>query len=191
VKTVAVHRKRGRPSKFGRPSQLVALTLPAEVVRGLRALHPDLAWAIVALFEKRTPIANGNPHPDSELVGIGDRNSLIAISRTIFRKLPGIDIVPLTEGRAFLALEPGCGLADLETAVLDRLESAPPGTAERRGLAHLRGQLKIWRRDRALRFHTRAIIVVERVRVRAARQARATRLAPDARKKSSFDGANR
>src|SRR5205814_914451 len=40
--------KRGRPPKFGRPSRLVALTLPTQVIRGLRKLHPDLAWAIVA-----------------------------------------------------------------------------------------------------------------------------------------------
>jgi hypothetical protein len=44
--------KRGRPQKFGRPSQVVALTLPEDVLRGLRKIHHDLGWAIVALFEK-------------------------------------------------------------------------------------------------------------------------------------------
>ncbi len=48
-----VGRKRGRPPKFGRPSEVVALTLPEEVVSGLRRLHPDLAWAVVTLVEDK------------------------------------------------------------------------------------------------------------------------------------------
>src|SRR6478736_1462488 len=107
------HRKRGRPSKFGRPSQLVAVTLPAEVVRGLRGLHPDLAWAIVSMFEAAaadTPQSNGT-RPDgqahTELVHIGDGSSLIIVNAATVKKLPGVEIVPMGDGRAFLALEPG------------------------------------------------------------------------------------
>ena len=44
-------RKRGRPPKFGRPGQVVALTLPEEVVAGLRRIDPDVAWAVVRLYE--------------------------------------------------------------------------------------------------------------------------------------------
>jgi hypothetical protein len=40
------HGKRGRPSKFGRPSQVVALTLPDEVVRGLRKLDRNETDAV-------------------------------------------------------------------------------------------------------------------------------------------------
>jgi hypothetical protein len=156
--------KRGRPSKFGRPSRLVAITLPQEVIRGLRKIHPDLAWAIVAQFEKRGPMPSGNPRADAELVDIGERESLIVINREVFKRLPGVNIVRLAADRAFLALEPGCGVGDLEAAVLDRLDSAAAGSLERHALLHFRGQLRGWRRNRAFRFHTRAIIVVERVR---------------------------
>jgi hypothetical protein len=142
----------------------VALTLPQEVIRGLRKVHPDLAWAIVAQFEKRGPMHNGNPRADAELVTIGERESLIVINREVFKRLPGVNIVPLAADRAFLALEPGCGVGDLEVAVLDRLENAAVGSPERQALLHLRRQLRTWRRNRAFRFHTRAIIVVERVR---------------------------
>ena len=159
--------RRGRPSKFGRPSQLVALTLPTHVIRGLRKVHPDLAWAIVAQFEKRGPMGNGNPRAESELVSTGSRDSfLIVINRALFKRLPGVNIVPLTEDRAFLALEPGCGILDLETAVRDRLENPAVTIAERRALLHLRGQLRVWRRNRAFRFHYRTIIVVEHSRSR-------------------------
>jgi hypothetical protein len=157
--------KRGRPPKFGRPSELVALTLPTQVIRGLRKLHPDLAWAIVAQFEKRGPMGNGNPQAESELVSIGSRDSfLIVINRALFKRLPGVNIIPLTADRAFLALEPGSGVGDLETSVRDRLENSAVAASERRALLHFRRQLRTWRQNRVFRFHTRTIIVVERSR---------------------------
>jgi hypothetical protein len=165
-------RKRGRPPKFGRPSEVVALTLPEEVVSGLRDLHPDLAWAVVRLFEDKRP-RNGAravaPQPDAELVRIGGRQSLIVVHVGVFKKLPGISIIPLSGTRAFLALEPGRGMADLELAVLDRIDDPTSDGRERRALKSLRALLLRWRHDQALRFHTRAIIVVERVHERAAR----------------------
>ena len=163
--TTPAHTKRGRPSKFGRPSQVAALTLPDEVVRGLRKINPDLAWAIVTLFEKSPkggPQANGS-RTNAELVKIADRRSLIVIDRAAVRKLPGINIIPLDSSHAFLALDTGRGLADLELAVLDRLDGEDVPTRERKALSELRDQLSSWRRDRTLKFHSRSIIVVERV----------------------------
>ena len=158
--------KRGRPPKFGRPSEVVALTLPEEVVRGLRTQHPDLAWAIVTMFEKRRPAAAGAPQRDVELVTIAGRRSLIVVNRSMFKSLPGVQVVPLNAQRAFLALDPGRGMGDLEVAVIDRLESATIGRRERRALAGLRSALRTWRHDRTLRFETRTIIMVERVKAR-------------------------
>jgi hypothetical protein len=162
--------KRGRPPKFGRPSQVVALTLPDEVVRGLRRVHPDLAWAVVTLFEKEprrlSASAQDRVQPDVELVTIAERQSLIVVNRSVFKRLPGIQIVPLDGRRAFLALEPGRGMADLELAVLDRIEDAAVAPPERQALARLRTELRTWRHDRTLRFHIKAIIVAERLSVR-------------------------
>jgi len=166
--------KRGRPPKFGRPSQVVVLTLPTEVVRGLHALHPDLAWAIVTLFEKdlKSDKVTPHPQPDADLVTIAERRSLIVVNRQVFKSLPGINIIPLNGNRAFLALEPGRGMSDLELAVIDRRDDPSVEPRERKALAALRAQLRKWRHDRDLRFHARAIIVVERVTGRRARQAR-------------------
>jgi len=155
--------KRGRPQKFGRPSDVVALTLPKEVIAGLRRVHEDLAWAIVTMFEKRPPTYVSEP-ADVELVTIAGEQSLIVVNRAVFKRLPGVEIVPLTAQRAFLALDAGRGMADLELAVIDRLESAAVGSRERKALAGLLAELRRWRHDPRLRFHTRAIIVVERVR---------------------------
>jgi hypothetical protein len=166
------HPKRGRPPKFGRPSQVVALTLPDEVVRGLRKVHADLGWAIVTLFEKtplRPPPATDH-QPDAELVTIAERRSLIVVNRAVFKSLPGINIIPLDGNRAFLALEVGRGMTDLELAVIDRLDNQSIDGRERKALSKLRSQLRLWRHDRSLRFHSRAIIVVE--------QRRASRVRP-------------
>ena len=150
---------------------MVALTLPSEVVKGLRKVDPDLAWAIVTLFEKapaRAPAAR-NGQPDAELVQVAERRSLIVVNRATFKSLPGISIIPLDASRAFLALESGRGMTDLELTVIDRLEapSALLAPRERKALHALRTQLSAWRHDAALRFHARGIIVVERMSARA------------------------
>jgi hypothetical protein len=158
-------RGRGRPRKFGRPAQLVAVTLPTDVVQSLRARDPDLARAIVGLVERqsgRKKRRQADSPQDVELAAIPARQSLIVVNRTVFGRLPGINIIPLAGDRAFLALQTGLGMADLELAVADRAEDPAVAPGERKALALFRAQLRAWRTDRSLRFQTRAIIVAER-----------------------------
>jgi hypothetical protein len=157
--------RRGRPPKFGRPGQVVTLTLPEEIVAGLKRVDVDLAWAVVRLYERaerRAPTAQVE-RAVADLVPIAERRSLIVVNRAGFTRLPGVTIVPVSPTRAFLALEPGLGMSDLELAVNDRLEEPALEDREQRALTRLRAQLRRWRRDRRLRFHTRAIIEVEDV----------------------------
>src|SRR5690242_3510179 len=100
-------RKRGRPRKFAGPSRVVALTLPDNVVRGLRGVHPDLAWAVVTMFEGQPRADAASPRPDVELASVGESQSLIVVNRHAYRRLPGIRIIPFDDSRAFLALEQG------------------------------------------------------------------------------------
>jgi len=169
IKRRGARPKRGRPPKFGRPSRVVAITLPEEVVRGLKRMHADLAWAIVQLFEKngrRTRRANALPdiRPDAELLDVAARRSLIVVNRDVFKELPGVSLMSLHDNRAFLALEPGQGVADLELAVIDRMSKPTIGAREREALDDLRTHLRRWRRDPSLHCTTRSIIVVERRR---------------------------
>jgi len=158
-------RKRGRPPKFGRPTQMVALTLPESVVRELRAVNDDLAWAIVTMVENG-PL-DGHRLPDAELISIGDGRWLIAVNRSVLKRIPGVHFVPMNGARALLALSPGSSLSDLEVAVVDRLRHARLGDRERGALTHLASQLRAWRRSRSLRFYARTIIEAERVGPRA------------------------
>jgi hypothetical protein len=116
----------------------------------------------VHVFERSAapaPAHNGR-QADAELVTIGEGRSLIVVNRKIFRLLPGVHIIPLSDTRAFLALEPGRGMSDLELAVVDRLDDESLPARERDGLSRLQGQLRQWRRDPRLSFNTRAIIEV-------------------------------
>lgn len=135
-------------------------------MQGLGRMNRDLAWAIVTLFESRSRSGarrtNGAPEPDSELVAADERRSLIVVNREVFRRLPGVNIIPLRGNRAFLALDAGRGVSDLELTVVDRLEDPALRKREREALTQLRAQLRTWRRDPRIHFDARSIIVVER-----------------------------
>jgi hypothetical protein len=141
---------------------VVAVTLPQEVIETLRGLHSDLGWAIVSLVEKTRPAGPATPPSDAELVEIGDGHRLIVVPPATLRALPGVQMIPISGTQAFLALEPGRGMADLELAVVDRLERPVGSERERIALTRLRDQLRRWRRDPHLQFQSRSIILVAR-----------------------------
>jgi hypothetical protein len=160
-----VSRSRGRPPKFGRPARLVALTLPEDTIQGLKSIDADLAKAVVALVDRtqgRTTTVSGEWDSPVSLAHVTDGRALIVIDPKIFREIPGCAVIPLSEGRAFLALDPGRTLADLELSVADLLEDQATRSVEREALGALRQALRDWRRDDSLSFHTRSIVLVER-----------------------------
>ena len=160
-----VSRSRGRPPKFGRPARLVALTLPEDTIQDLKAIDADLAKAVVQVVDRahgRTTSHAAEADPPVSLAHVNDSRALIVIDPAIFREVPGCAVIPLSEGRAFLALDPGRSLADLELAVADMLDDEALVGSEREALTALRNSLREWRRDDSLSFHTRSIVLVER-----------------------------
>jgi hypothetical protein len=162
--------KRGRPAKFGRPSRLVALTLPDDVVTALRSINVDLGWAIVQLAEpllKGSAFSNEPASDESErlieLAQLPKKRALIVVWDPVLREIPGVTAIPLSDGRSFLAFDGVAGLADLELAVLDRIEALPAEAKGRPALVQIRESVRSWRQDDKLRFTTKSIIVVERV----------------------------
>ncbi len=141
----------------------MSVTLPDDTLQALSRVDPDTGWAIVKLLEREPRNSRDERDDDVELAHIGTRRSLIVVSRAVFKSLPGVNLIPLDDTRAFLALDPGCGLSDLELAVIDRLSDGSVAARERRALDALRTRLAAWRHDRHLRFHHRSIIVVEQV----------------------------
>jgi hypothetical protein len=160
-----VLRSRGRPPKFGRPARLVALTLPEDTIQELKSIDADLAKAVVALVDRtqgRTTTLSGEWDAPVSLAHVTEERALIVIDPKIFREIPGCAVIPLSDKRAFLALDPGRTLADLELSVADLLEEEGAPAGERAALGALRQALREWRRDDSLSFHTRSIVLVER-----------------------------
>jgi hypothetical protein len=155
--------RRGRPPKFGRPGHVVSVTLPDDTLQALNRVDPDTGWAIVKLLERTgRPAGDRRKAADVGLVPIGGRRALIVVSRAVFKTLPGVNLIPLNDAHAFLALDAGRGMSDLELAVIDRLADRTLPTPEQHALASLREQLSSWRHDRSLTFRSCSIIVVER-----------------------------
>jgi hypothetical protein len=152
--------KRGRPLKFGRPTQLLTISLPADVVSWLKHLDPDPAWAIVSLFEKAQRRTSAGPLRAADLVQLPGKRALILVRPDAFSGLDGVSVIPLSDGRGFLALESGRGLADLEVAVVDRLDQPALTASQRAALTEVRQLLRDWRQQ-GLRFESRSILVVE------------------------------
>jgi hypothetical protein len=140
------------------------VTLPEDVLQGLGRLHPDLGWAIVSLFQKKpaSPYAKPHPKPPAELANVGAGRALIIVNPKVLRRVDGVSLVSLANGPAFMAFEPGRGLADLELAVGDRLARKKLGLRERRELEWLQTNLRRWRRNPQLNVRTQSIIVIER-----------------------------
>ncbi len=165
--------QRGRPRKFGRAARALALTLPDNVIAWLKSVHPDPAWAIVSLFERTTSPRRARSITDAveaELVQLTRKRSIIVVNPGILRRVNGVTLLPLADGRALIALEPGKSAADLELAILDRLESVTSGSQEHAELTRLRLSLRRWRGFDGMTLRTRSIILVERPQAAPAKQ---------------------
>jgi hypothetical protein len=162
-----VPRSRGRPPKFGRPATLVAFTLPNDVLEELRQISPDVGRAIVALVERKRRRKRRERPDVAELVSVGGRRMLIVVDPLRIGPLPGVMTVPFPPDRAAMALSRGATLADLELAVVERLEEPNTQAAERESLVEFRRLLRSWRMDKTLRFEPRDLVVGERVRARS------------------------
>ena len=153
--------RRGRPLKFGRPAQLVTMTLPDDVVTWLGTVDADLGWAVVKLHERSLKTQQKRQRQLADLVQLPGHRALILVEPEPFQNLKGISIIPLADGRGFLALDTGKGVADLEIAVIDRLEAKGLAASEKAALQFLRQQLRQWRQE-GTEFESRAIIVAKR-----------------------------
>lgn len=153
--------KRGRPLKFGRTSQLVTLTLPTDVIKWLESVDADVGWAVVKLHQRMAKRATAKHIEVAGLVQLPGNRALIVVRPEFFNNLKGVSLIPLSDGRAFLALDHAKGVADLELAVIDRLDAKGLAAAERDALMHVRALLKTWRQE-GIRFESRSLIVAQR-----------------------------
>jgi len=147
--------RRGRPRKFSRPARTVPLTLPEDVIDGLTGLDPDLSRAVVRLV---MPLRGKPVSQAAEVASFGSRAVIIVPPSRVLAALPGVELIPLADGRALIALEEHVSAAEFELLVRDRLEQTELVTAERKLLTAIRDILRDARRD--ARLTVRRILVL-------------------------------
>ena len=158
----------GRPPKYGRPSRVVTVTLPEDVLNGLGAIDPDVGRAIVKLTERR-----GRPHArpvrPAELATYGNHAVIIVNPAKALKRLAGVQLVPVGNGRALISLENPYSIPQLELAVGDAIECGDMSARERQTLEAIVEILQRARRSRGVSLEERTIIVLESKRRRRRR----------------------
>ena len=157
--TIAPTAGRGRPKKFGRPSRAITVTLPEDVLDRLHGLDADLGRAIVRLTEKRRP-ALGTP-PAAELASYGKRAVIVVTPLKTLKRLHGVELVPIGDGRALISLEPGRSVSEFELQVRDAATDSSVPAAEQGALREIADILKDTRGRQGRRVSVRTIIVLE------------------------------
>ena len=154
-----VRSSRGRPRKFGRPSRPVTLTLPDDVIERLGALDTDLGRAVVGLVKRvRGKTA---PRLPAEVATHGSHSVILVTPVAALRKLRGVQLVPVSDGRALIALDHPHGIAQLELDLRDVLEKASVKGRNRLVLEALAAILRDARFSQGLTVQERSIIVFE------------------------------
>lgn len=150
---------RGRPSKYGRPARAVTVTLPEDVLARLSAVHTDVGSAIVTLVEKSAPVRAVAIRP-AEVTPYGNRAVIIVTPSPTLRRLRGVQLVPVGNGRALISLSSSMSISSLELQVRDALERMAPQNREREGIQMLADILRRSRGSRKLASEARTIIVL-------------------------------
>ena len=155
----------GRPPKFGRRARPVSITLPEDLIERLHAEHLDLGRAIVELFEARSP--SDTP---VQLAEFG-RGALILVPPAgALKRMAGVELIPLSNGRALIALDHPMSPSDLELTLNDALAGPAISVRDRAIVTNVVSILREARTAANARLRQRTIIIVERDPARGRRR---------------------
>jgi hypothetical protein len=158
----SVASRRGRPRKFSRPSRGVTLTLPDDVIEALRAVDSDLSVAVVRMAQSLVPDA---PFARAELINYGGRSVIIVPRSQVLKERTGVELVPLTDGRALMAFDNRMSISQLELRIGDALADSRIEGADRDMFEALAEILKNARRSERVEVRQRNIIVLQSTRL--------------------------
>ena len=156
---------RGRPSKYGRPARAITITLPEDVLTRLAAVDADMGRAIVKVVECRTTSRVPAIRP-AEIASYGNHAVIIVTPVKALKRLPGVQLVPIGNGRCLIALEPPRSIPQFELDIRDVLTRDGITAAEREALEAVAGILRGARASRDIKPEERTIIVLESKRKR-------------------------
>jgi hypothetical protein len=153
----------GRPMKYGRASRVVTLTLPEDVITRLRTVNSDLGRAVVGLAER-------HPHRrvtrQAEISAYGNHAVIVVHPARALKRLPGVELVPIGDGRALIALEGDISVSQLELEIRDVVDRGEVRGEEKATLDAIADILRRARLSRSVSLKQRTIIVLEAKRQR-------------------------
>lgn len=148
----------GRPRKYGRPSRAVTLTLPEDTLARLATVHADIGSAIVNLVERKT--ARVPRRRAAELTRYGNHAVILVTPSQALRRIRGVELVPVGNGRALISLTTSTSILSLELQLRDVIERMEPGNRDREGLESIAEILRRGRGDLGFTSEPRTIIVL-------------------------------
>jgi hypothetical protein len=157
---------RGRPRKFGRASRAVTLTLPEDVLTRLAAVDADLGRAIVSLVERRGAVRSRTIRA-AELATYGRHSVIVVAPLKVLRRIEGVQLVPVANGRCLISLDRSESVPQLELAIRDAIDRDGASRSDREALAEIAAILRRARGSRSVSLEERTIIVLESKRGRA------------------------
>ena len=149
----------GRPRKYGRPSRAVTVTLPEDVLKRLSAVDVDLGRAIVSVAECGAP-RRPRAIRRAELTSYGNHAVIIVTPVKALKRIPGVQLVPIGNGRALISLDEAQSLPKFELHLRDAIEHSDAGP-ERETLEAIADILRRSRLSRGVDLEERTIIVLE------------------------------
>lgn len=165
VVTMSIKARRGRPRKYGRPSRVVTLTLPEDILARLSAVDADIGRAIVTLVDRKAP-ARGAASRPAEIASYGNHAVIVVTPIKALKRLKGVELVPIGNGRALISLQQGHSIPQLELDLRDAIEGSAGGP-DHDALEAIADILRRARGARALNVEARTIIVLEARRRRS------------------------
>jgi hypothetical protein len=153
--------RRGRPRKFGRPARPVTVTLPDDVIARLTAVDVDLGRAIVSVVDQapRPPRA-ASARTAASLASYGRHAVILVPPVHALRRLRGIELVPVGNGRALIALDHPHAVPELELDLRDVLDRRVLKALDRAVLESVAEILRNARQSNVLTIAERSIIVL-------------------------------
>ncbi|HEX5216977.1 MAG TPA: hypothetical protein VFV98_16055 [Vicinamibacterales bacterium] len=156
----------GRPRKFGRPSHAVTVTLPDDVVGRLHAVDDNLGNAIVRMVETRGGRGIAKRRA-AEVAAYGNHAVIVVTPVKALRRIAGVELVPVGNGRALISLDRGQSVSQLELDIRDAIAAADVSPRERSVLQEIADILRQTRGKHGPVLRERTIIVLEARRRRA------------------------
>ena len=156
--------RRGRPRKFAEPSRAVTLTLPEHIIDELAGVDADLSRAIVRITERTRRSRAASARGESPAVALTrfGRHAVIVVSPSpALAGVKGVELVPMPDGRALIALERARTIADLELTLEDALDGAGLSKSDQATFRSVLTILREARRSKVVSLLQRSIIVLE------------------------------